>query len=336
MTTTNQELTFSIFEEIEDIINYIHYGMSLPFLPPLEKYIKYDIEFYDSKSLIMKENQEVKGHILLYSDKNDKEKILYFGHFQVANHDEALIELLIDKMMEYARKHQFKIIRGPINPPTIIYGWGFLNSKTPPPQITARLPVNPPIYIKIFLGNGFIPIKQDVYREIPIYDILIDEYDYTDYEYFNPKTKEEFVENYYDLFLNMQLENLPKEVSVTPSAAELFKSHHKFVLEYGNRFMFDLVRYKKKNEIIASGLNVPDPFRRDHIIFYSYSVKKEHRRKGLSILMLKNTLDNLKPLGWNYASGRFNTKVKASWKIASKVKASKNISHLLFEKSLFL
>ncbi|MHA1766102.1 MAG: hypothetical protein ACTSVK_07540 [Promethearchaeota archaeon] len=334
MKSKKQELKVILLNNVDDIMKYISHGMSLPCLPALKKYIRYDIEYYNTISLIIKEKDEIKGHVLLYSDKTDDEKILYFGHFQVANHLGSFIEILIKNILEFARHNKFKIIRGPINPPTIIYGWGFLNSKHSPPQPTARLPTNPLIYVEKFGDHRFIPVKQDVHREIPIYEISINEYDYSDYEYFNPKTKEEFVEKYYEILEDMQLRNLPKEVAVTPSAAKLFKSHHKFILEYGNRYMFDFVRYKKTNEIIASGLNVPDPFRRDHVIFYSYSVEKEHRRKGLAMLMLKNTLDNLKPLGWNYASGRFNSKVKSSWNTASKVKASKAISYILFEKIL--
>ena len=141
------ELTIRFLTDKIDILKYLQIGISIPIWQELHKYILKDLEFYQTRSILLLEDGNPVGNALIYNDKSD---VLYFGYFGVLNHEENKILKLMDEIVKYARKNSFKIIRGPINIPGIIYGWGFMKEGSLGNLFSGN-PINPPIYQNLFL-----------------------------------------------------------------------------------------------------------------------------------------------------------------------------------------
>ena len=115
-------LTHKIINNPLEIIKYLQIGISIPVWSEFYEFILHDLNFFNARSLIIYENGNPAGHVLLYDSGREK---LYFGYFGVINHKKKKIEFLIKKMLDFTRVNHYNSIRGPINIPTIIFGWGF-------------------------------------------------------------------------------------------------------------------------------------------------------------------------------------------------------------------
>lgn len=283
------ELTVRILDDPNEILKYLYLGINIPIWPELHKYVIRDLNTFQAKSIILLEDGNPTGNVLIYHNNTD---ILYFGYFGVVNDYSDKINRLIDELIIYGKQNNFKSIVGPINIPGIIFGWGFMEESRIS-NLFVQNPVNPPIYLKLFLKRGFSVYNvQNTWEGylIRLNPWKIKKYDFSNYEYFNPKDINELAK-LKPIFLKIQLENLPQSAQISPRNLSLFDNYAEFIFEFGYNFMVFFVRYKPKNEIVACGTFLPNPFRKDEkgnfdsCIFFTMAIKPEHRSKGLGHLM---------------------------------------------------
>jgi len=286
-------LTSQILNEPNEILKYLQIGINIPIWPEFHEYILHDLNYFQAKSIIIKVDGNPVGNVLIY---NENMEILYFGYFGVINDNENYISFLLSELLNYARENQFKLIRGPINLPTVIFGWGFMQEGSLESLFVGK-PVNPPIYQRLFFKNGFyVKIEEKSWEGSYIrfnpYKLKI--FDYSDYEYFNPKDWNNMME-LKEEFLKMHAENMPETARITPNIEGLFDSYVDYVFKYGHNFMIMFIRYKPTGKIVGCGSCLPNPFRKDtkgnydSIVAYSWAINQEHRKKGLTLLMFGAT-----------------------------------------------
>ena len=167
-----KSLKIKLIEDPSQIIKHLNKGTSIPILPEFHKYILNDLKVYNAKALALEEDIEndqlvkidkIIGITLVYNDGSDT---LFFGFFNVYDHHPDKIKFLLEKLIEFAKKNNYKRIRGPINVPTMIFGWGFMvdgSSK----DLFIGSPINPPIYQKLFLENRFKVLFQEDRYDMP-------------------------------------------------------------------------------------------------------------------------------------------------------------------------
>lgn len=330
-----KDLSIKLILDKSEILNYLQIGISLPIWKEFEKYIINDLRFYRAKSLLLTENGNPTGHSLLYDENTD---ILYFGYFNVINHEEFKIQFLIKRILKFAKENNYKVVRGPINIPTIIFGWGFMKEDSISNLFPGN-PVNPPIYHKLFLDNGFkiYNIQHTWEGYLPrINPWKLKKYDFSDYEYFYPQDFEELMK-LKETFLKIQSENLSKSARVTPSASSVFDSYAEFVFKFGYNFMFFFVKYIPTQEIVACGSYVPNLFRKnakgenDSCLTLTWAVLPEHRRKGLAFLMYGATSLLIWRKGIRYGGGPMSDKNIENAEMAKKLGGIIGRTHLLLE-----
>ncbi len=329
------KLTARFLDDPIEILNYLQIGISIPIFPEFYKYIIHDLIFFKAKSILLLENGNPVGHTLIYNGGGD---MLFFGYFSVLTHDENKINLLIETIIKYAKENEFKSIRGPINVPTVIFGWGFME-KGSRGNIYIGKPVNPPIYQELFFKKNFyVQNSQDTWEgPYPRYNPWkIKKYDFSNYEFFVPKNWKELMELKSE-FLRLHAKNLPSYSTITPSAGTLFDMYAKFVLEYGDYYMFTFVREKSTKKIVGCGVFFLNPFRKDakgnydSIVGYSYAIDEKHRRKGLITLMIGATTLKTWKRKIRYGSGVTSEKNISSIGYAEKIGLFHSRTHLILE-----
>ncbi|MBY9020174.1 MAG: hypothetical protein KGD67_03880 [Candidatus Lokiarchaeota archaeon] len=288
-------LSVEIIENPNDILKYLQLGISLPVRKDFYEFILHDLNVYRAKSLILKEDNNIIGHTLVYDDGGE---VLFFGFFGVNAHENTHIGFLLRELIKFAQKHQYKIIRGPINPPTFIYGWGFMKEDSLKDLCISK-PVNPPIYQEIFAEHGFyIKSKQGTWEgEISkISDEELKIYDFEGYEIHSPKDWVDIPKLKLPLLM-LSARNLAKESQLTPSPENLFENFFSFVKKYGGIYMVKLLRHKQSGQFVGCFISLPDPLKTNQMgkfnsfVGYSLTIDKEHRGKGLSLYLIKEVLD---------------------------------------------
>lgn len=354
-----------ILEDPKEIMAHIHKGISIPILPEFRKYIEKDINVYNAKAIVLEEDidndefgaltDKITGFSLVYEDGSD---ILYFGFFNVLDHDEDKIELLVEAIIDYAKNNRFRKIRGPINVPTMIFGWGFMveGSKK---DLFIGSPINPPIYQKVFQKMGFYilfkedrysmpALKMDPHKDKKLISMGINNGDYKndpfdtgDYEYYyyNP-TREELME-IKDEFLELNARFMPPSAQITPRASNNYNNLVDFIHTYGARWMMWVVRHKKTNEMVANGYVIPNLFSRnkkgefDSVSFHAWVVHEEHRRKYLAMIMYGFTSiqgkDRKTPHYITWGSWPVGADNEANAAAARKMGGKKDRSHLILQ-----
>lgn len=324
-----------IKENPQEIINYIQFGTNIPVLKEFYTFILSDLNNFNTKSIILKEDGDIISHVLLYDDGGDT---LYFGYFKVQNHDKKLIKFLVNLLVDYGRKHNFKYIRGPINIPTFIYGWGFMQ-KGSLDNIFIAKPVNHHIYQEIFMQKGFFVKSQQGTWEgtLPVFSKEeMQNYDFTDYETYQPKDWNE-VRNFKGLVLTLSAQNLSQESQITPNPIKLFDNFVNFVKCYGDLYMLTLLKYKPSEKYIGCYISLPNPLRRndnglpDSFILYSISIEKDHRGKGLSLLFYKEAIDKASKNHMNYCSAPIEINRKRVITVSERKGLSHTRTHLILE-----
>ncbi|MHA1643179.1 MAG: hypothetical protein ACTSVX_10640, partial [Promethearchaeota archaeon] len=185
-----KKLDILIIENPEEIYNYLQIGINLPILCEFKEFILHDLNVFHSKSILLLEDGDLCGHALIYFlDKN----CLYFGFFRVINDIPRRINYLITKLIEFAKENNFQMICGPINIPTLIFGWGF-SEKGSKDTIFLQNPSTPEIYIELFLKNEFKIYKryfsyEGITPNLP--SELHQKLDLKDYEFFALKNWDE-------------------------------------------------------------------------------------------------------------------------------------------------
>ncbi len=345
----NGQFFFKTYSHSRQILRYLHLGTSIPILPEFCKYIVRNLEAYNATSIVLFEKtshpridkpDESVGHVLVYHEGS----LLYFGFFNVYDHDPKKISLLIEKLKEYAKQSGFKTIRGPINVPTTFFGWGFMEGGSDK-SLFMGCPVNPPHYIDLFLQNGFKKkFVEDRYKCSILYfdpdnkaNPLVQNYNFEEYSYWNPKSKEEMYE-VKDELVNLHSKFMPPSAQITPSLNTGFEDLVDYMFEIKVPQALYAVREKKTNHIIACGYVIPNPFSRDEdgnpdsISMHDWVVHPDHRRKGVAVFMYgKTTMAS--PSGPSYKWGLWpvgedNTENSNA---AKKFGGVLNRSHIIFE-----
>lgn len=347
-TDLNFKLSTRIVFDPEEILKHLQLGISIPILPELHKYIFEDIKSYNAKAIILEKDiseenfydhtDKAVGISLIYDDKDET---LFFGYFGVYDHDGNKIEFLLDRIIEYAQDHKYKNIRGPINIPTLIYGWGFMVEGSTK-DLFIGCPTNPPIYQEIFLNKGFyVKFKEHRYH-VPALKMNphdLPGYDFTDYEYINPGKEGiwDVIEEMMSLHINFQ----PPSAQITPKKSLNLKVFIDFIFSFGKEWMLWVVYQKSTNKMIASGYVIPNIFhkdkkgRMDSISFHDWVVHPNHQRKGLAMLMYGETsLRGINKKTENFirwGSWPVGSENIANKKAAEKMGGIKNKSHLILE-----
>ncbi len=293
MSKKNNTLSSKILTDSNEILKYLQIGISLPIWPEFNKYILHDLNYFNAKSIILEHCGNPAANVLVYSDDAET---LYFGYFGTINHNRQYISYLLDELLKYAKKNNYNSVRGPINIPTVIYGWGFM-ARGSEEDLYAGKPVNPPIYQELFLKRGFQIRLEEFSWEghyLKFDPYKIQRLDFSKYEYFTPKDWNELMELKAD-FLKINARNMPDSGKVTPSIAALFDNYADFVFRYGGPFMLFFVRHIPTGKIVACGSLLPNPFRKDakgrydSFVAYTWAVDKIHRKNNLIILMWGST-----------------------------------------------
>ncbi|MBD3199991.1 MAG: hypothetical protein GF316_08245 [Candidatus Lokiarchaeota archaeon] len=321
-----------------EIIKYLSLGTSMPVWRSLREFIKYDFEIFNPKLLLLLENGYPSGIVLIFIQKN----ILYFGYFKVMNDREEKIDFLINQINQYARKYQCNLIRGPINIPVIIYGWGFMESGSQD-SLCSTKPVNSKGYLIRFLDNNYkITSRHLTWETFPAryFDPMdLQKYSYKDYRYFNPLSRNEFLELKKD-FIMLQHKNLPDSAQITPNSSQMVENYFDFIMKFGHLSMVFFVEYIPDNKNVACGAFIPDPFRKDEkgnndsFCIYSWVVDKAHRRKGLLNLMYGNTILQIWEKGMRNCFGTIAESNYNSTMAAKRLYGEKTRSHVILEKKV--
>ena len=116
------EIIIRIVEDPQEILGLLHYGTNLPITPALHKYILPEITRMNFRSIVF-ENE--KGDLLAHTCYYMYENTMYFAYFGVPSESPELIDRLIEELVNIGKEHEVEDIRGPINFPHVIYGWGF-------------------------------------------------------------------------------------------------------------------------------------------------------------------------------------------------------------------
>lgn len=304
-----------IIEKPQEILAQLHKGISIPLLPEYHKYIKRDLKAYHAKAIVLEEQMDteifgkktdpITGMSLVYEDGSD---ILYFGFFNVLDHNRKKIKCLIKRIVDYARERGFIEIRGPINVPTQIFGWGFMveGSKK---DLFIGSPINPPKYQRIFMRHGFqvlfqedrydMPaLKMDPHKNKKLIEMGINNGDYKDdpfdsgdypYQFYNldKQGMMELKDEYLELFTDY----MPPSARITPKSSHAYDTLVDFIFEFGAEWMMWVVREKATEKMVACGYVIPDPYHLNRkgelnsISFHAWVVHPEHRRNYLAMIM---------------------------------------------------
>ncbi len=308
------KLKVNVIEEPNQILKHLHKGISIPIIYDFHKYILNDMKAYNAKALILEEPLEnntlvksdnITGLTLVYSDGSDT---LFFGFFGVYDHHPEKIKFLLKNLIDYGIKNNYKRIRGPINVPTMIFGWGFMvegSSK----DIFIGSPINPPIYQNLFIEKGFkvlfqedrydMPaLKMDPHRNPKLIELGINNENYKEnplntgdypYEFINPG--KEGMYECFDEYLQLNIDHMPPSARITPKSEQNLNNLIDFIFTYGADWMMWFVRQKDTKKMVANGYVIPDIFSRnrkgelDSISFHAWIVHPDHRRNYISMLM---------------------------------------------------
>ncbi|MHA1734006.1 MAG: GNAT family N-acetyltransferase [Promethearchaeota archaeon] len=310
-------------EEVEnptEVSALVYLGTNLPLLPAFQRYVRRNVERFGARSLVLHaprsssptplpgtkdwfvdRGDDACGHALVYDDGGDT---LFFGFFGTTDHDPGKIDALVDAVTSHAREGGYARIRGPVNVPTMLYGWGFsVPGSTRSPFVGC--PSNPPVYQERFLSRGFRVLYEELRFKCPLlrFDPYsgkgpVAPYDFSDYEYFNPGPAE--MGEVKDALVDLHVEYMPPSAAITPNAAGNADDVVDFVREFGDPWMIYAVRHRPTGEIVAGGYGLPNPFsagpdgRPESISMHDWVVHPEYRRAGLTMLMYGATTAQLR------------------------------------------
>ena len=274
------------------------------------------------------EDGNISGHVLIFNTNTD---ILYFGFFGVLNHNKEKISFLVNKLVEYGRKNSFSKIIGPINIPTAIYGWGFMQEGSETSLYIGK-PINLPIYQDLFLHEGFTIRAEELSLEGPVIRIdskLLNSFDSKNYEVYHPQSWEDvlnFKPRFFELYTN-----LPSRSVLTPRTQQLYEDYVELIKKYGDLFMIIFLRYKITGNIVGCFFSIPNPFRKNSLAAFIILIDKEHQGKNLGWLLTiysgKEAWDN----NMRYNSSPIEKNEKRSIKIAKKYGQELKRTHLILE-----
>lgn len=317
------DLKIEIIEEPEQIYKNLHYGINLPVTEDLKIYILNEIRALNIKSLLLKNDQgSVIGHTILYQFDG----IQYFGFFNVNNGIQIHIELLISEIIQEAKRNECNSIRGPMNPPPEIYGWGF-SEKGCDSSIFATAPFNKDDikFIDAFQNKGFEFWHRIVHYTLP-------------YAKFSRKSAWKISnadfshpENWLKECFELQMREFPESAQITPNREAVAEDYMKFIAQFGKEDhvqyirdpenggkmvglmyvtpnCFDLDENGKTKAVLVNGAAIDKEYQNNHMVMellgsISEAVAKEGINSGETIIE-ENNIRSRK--GAEKAGGRLN------------------------------
>jgi len=317
-----------IVQNPQKILNLLHMGINIQLWPEFEKYILFDLKHFNAQSLLLMENDNPTGHVLVFY--NDQ-KTLFFGFFGVSGNAKDRIELLIEKLVQFAHANGFEMLHGPVNIPTIIFGWGFMEEGSSTTHFVHK-PVNSPLYPNVFRQRGFIEALKEnsfegVFGNVP--PEYLEEHAIDDYELVVFDTWEA-IANIKLEFLKLNVRNLPPKSVVTPSSASVFDNYFEFIKQYGDPSMMVFARLKETNKLIGCFVGTPNPFDKTSFVLLTIVLDKKHRSKGLSWWMVDKLFTNSLKRGINYCTTFVGSHVDSTREMSQKMGLQLLRTHTVF------
>jgi len=288
--------------------------------------------------MLLLESGNILGHVLIFPGNDN---YLNFGYFGVISDSNDKVVFLINQLIEYARENNFKAIRGPVNIPIIIFGYGFMveGSKT---NLFLGRSIDPPNYLDLFYKSDFKKVNEIVSWErdqmLRLNPRKSKKYNFDDFQFEFPENIDDFNQNYKLSFLKLHAENLPLSASVTPNVVGAIDNYTDFVFKFGLNFMIFFIRDISKDKIIACGAYIPNPLRMnekgefDSVYLYSWVVDKQYRRKGIAYLMYGEITELLWQNNIVYGSGMISNQNEANTDFAIKrLGGIKTRTHVLLD-----
>ena len=286
-------IKIEIVDDYNKILKALKIGINIP-IPQFRDYIIDAFNKYNVRGILLKEKQNkelsfekkeiITGVTVIF---NEDSETLFFGFFGVCDQDSNKIQELISALLNFAKIKNFKYIKGPINIPTIIFGFGF-ETKGLDKKLCIGKPINPPIYLDKFFEEGFyIKHTLDSYS-IQFKYLNVCKYDFSSYEYINPGKKK--IGEYLQYMIKLHVNNIPKYSQVTPNPHKNATVVYKYLIDTGKDYLGWIVRHKASNNIVGCGYLVSDPFSERILSFEQLIVDKNHQGKGLAIFMLAKTM----------------------------------------------
>ncbi|MFX0135253.1 MAG: hypothetical protein ACFFDN_16535 [Candidatus Hodarchaeota archaeon] len=295
------ELDIRILTDKHEILKYLQIGISIPVLSEHHRYISETFRIFNPIGILLEKKIKKKNRIINHAvglcvvfKEND---ILFFGFFGIYNDEEEEIEILLDYLIEYATENNYRLIRGPINIPAIIFGYGFsveheLYKEFKIETKFIAYPRSPLIYHQIFLKKGFYNKFSEDYYYMPLFklDPLKLKYDYTNYEVLFPGREK--IWDFADDIIKLHEKNMPKESLITPKSSQYIKVVISFIFDCGKPWMFWLLKHKPTNKIAGTVHIVPNVFgEKDSKGRYKTAslqhgvIDKKYQRKGLMLYL---------------------------------------------------
>ncbi|MFX1257941.1 MAG: GNAT family N-acetyltransferase [Promethearchaeota archaeon] len=295
------ELSIRILNDYSEILKHLHIGINLPILSKFHKYILDAFKIFKPNAILVKKKKMSEEPFDSFTDKVmgnciifEQDDILFFGFFGVNYNNPFIIEFLVEKLLKYAKNNNYKCIRGPVNIPSVIYGYGFSVEKNDNSMMVSAndlfiaCPISPLIYHQIFLKKGFYEKYSEDFYYMPVLKLnpLKLKYDYSNYEVLFPGRDK--IWNYKDDVVRLHMENMPKESLITPKSFQYANIIINFIFDFGKPWMVWLVKYKPTNQIVGSAHIVPNVFgKKDNKGRYKTAsiqhvvIDKNHQRRGL-------------------------------------------------------
>jgi hypothetical protein len=266
-------------EVISECINLLQNGTNLPVKNELSRFIQVEFEELKVSSLIMRYKNDVVGHTIFF----DHQDILYFGFFNASHDNSEIIDYLIDCLIDIAKERKCNSIRGPINLPTLIYGWGFYESGDT--TIAAGTPYSDPCYIDVFKKRGFMNWHRLLWFKIPIIsinptnqiDVRIADFENTDWVL---------------PYIMLQEKLFPDSAKLTPGRTmRTFLENLAFIRQFGYKEC--IYHAYDQNKLVGLGYWTPNPFdlneqgKTKSALMMGAATDPEYQNKGVLSEMFK-------------------------------------------------
>lgn len=343
---------FFIEKNVKKILKHINIGTGIPILPKFREYLKRTFEIYEVQAIILKKNidkdlfekdtDDVEGIIIIFNEDPD---ILFFGFFGIYDNNRYKIDLMVKNLINYAKDHGFSTIRGPVNIPAVIFGFGFMEEGSCKEPFVG-CPINPPLYLRIFYENGFYEkYIEDTYRMAAFkFDPRkIKRYDFSDYEVRYPG--KEKIRNVMDEMIELHSSIMPEYSNITPNTLKNVQTLFDYIFEFGEEWMVWTLYYKPTEEMVGCGHAAPNPLstdsrgRYDTARFLHWVIREDHRKKGLAVLMYGDTslkaFKDTSRTKLKYGTGPFGVENEANIGFAKNITMGKRTRrHIIIEKVL--
>lgn len=215
---------------------------------------------------------------------------MFFAFFGVPSEDADLIERLVQELMLIARERNVSDIRGPINIPHVIFGWGFAEEGSSQELFAAADYTNPE-YITHFTNAGFCIMHRILRFKVPTQPIPLE----PTWEIKWGDVSEEGRQEWKETFIDMQIHLFPKTTQVTPNVIPFFDCCMDFIQEWGSGRLIIWARDTINGVRIPIGLGFATPNCYDmneetgkckSILMFGGVIEPEYQQKGVLKQML--------------------------------------------------